>query len=85
MNLQDAWLELVAVKKSWYKQGLEPHKAFALLTAMLCKFALANNMSLENLRHDVTELLSALYNELKESGCKVNALPTIHLPDKMVS
>lgn len=88
MKTEDAWDELVKLKNSWKEQGLKSSTAVLLLTSMICRFAIANNINLQELQDDIKELINILYNDLKEHETKIplsDVLSEIHLPDKMVN
>jgi len=66
MTNEDMWNELTALRDSWDKRGGEATKAFMLLTAMVCQFAIINNIPLNILQDVVKRLYTKAYTNLKD-------------------
>jgi len=66
MRPEDAWDELVALKNSWDERKLPANDAFILFGSMVCRFAFANNMPLNVLQNTIKELLTLIYDDLKD-------------------
>jgi hypothetical protein len=66
LDIEDAWNELVRLKDSWNERSLPADDAFILFSSMICRFALANRAPLTMLQKNLCDLMTVLYDDLKD-------------------